>query len=147
VIDLGHEEPTLLLTNDLRSSPARLLTRYARRMLIENGIAEAIHFFHLDALSSMVGLKVDFDLQITLMASSLYHLLALRLADAYRRATAKKIFHNLLDVAGFVEIERRQIVVTLDKRAHNPYLVDSGLADQPTPMPWCGGRKLVIQFA
>ena len=147
VIDLGHEEPTLLLTNDLRSSPARLLTRYARRMLIENGIAEAIHFFHLDALSSMVGLKVDFDLQITLMASSLYHLLALRLADTYRRATAKKIFRNLLDVSGFVEIERRQVVVTLDKRAHNPYLVDSGLADQPTPMPWCGGRKLVIEFA
>jgi hypothetical protein len=28
-------------------------------MLIENGISEAIQFFHLDALSSMVGLKVS----------------------------------------------------------------------------------------
>jgi len=37
--------------------------------------------------------------------------------------------------------------VTLDKRAHNPYLVASGLADQPTPMPWFGGTKLIIQFA
>ena len=147
VINLGHEQPTLLLTNDLRSSPARLLDRYARRMLIENGIAEAIQFFHLDALSSMVGLKVDFDLQITLMASSLYRLLASRLAEPYRRATAKKLFSNLLDVGGVVEIERRHIVVTLDKRAHNPYLVDSGLADPRTPMPWCGGRRLVIQFA
>jgi len=98
VIDLGHEEPTLLLTNDLRTSPARLITRYARRMLIENGIAEAIHFFHLDALSSMVGLKVDFDLQITLMASSLYRHWADRLAEPYRRAMAKKIFTDLLDV-------------------------------------------------
>ena len=53
-----------------------LITRYAQRMLIENGIAEAIQFFHLDALSSMVGLKVDFDLQITLMGSALYRLLA-----------------------------------------------------------------------
>ncbi len=147
VIDLGHEEPTIVLTNDLRSSPARLITRYARRMLIENGIAEAIHFFHLDALSSMVGLKVDFDLQITLMASSLYRLLAERLADPYRRATAKKIFSNLLDVGGAVEIEPRQVVVTLDKRAHNPYLVDSRLADEPTPMPWLGRKKLLIQFA
>ena len=67
VIDLGHEEPTVILTNDFRSNPATLITRYAQRMLIENGIAEAIHFFHIDALSSMVGLKVDFDLQITLM--------------------------------------------------------------------------------
>jgi hypothetical protein len=147
VIDLGHEEPTILLTNDLRSSPARLIIRYAQRMLIENGIAEAIQFFHLDALSSMVGLKVDFDLQITLMASSLYRLLAHHLASEYQRATAKKIFNNLLDVGGVVEIDRRQVVVTLDKRAHNPYLVDSGLADQPTPMPWLGNRKLQIEFA
>ncbi len=147
VIDLGHEEPTIVLTNDLRSPPARLITRYARRMLIENGIAEAIHFFHLDALSSMVGLKVDFDLQITLIASSLYRLLAERLAEPYRRATAKKIFSNLLDVGGAVEITRHEVLVTLDKRAHNPYLVDSGLAQEPITMPWFGRKKLVIQFA
>ena len=34
-----------------------------------------------------------------------------------------------------------------DKRAHNPYLVASGLADQPTLMPWFGDKKLIIQFA
>ncbi len=147
VIELGHEEPTIVLTNDLRASPASLITRYAKRMLIENGIAEAIHFFHLDALSSMVGLKVDFDLQITLMASSLYRLLARHLADEYQRATAKKLFQNLLDVGGQVEVAPREVFVTLDKRAHNPYLVDSGLADRPTPMPWFGHKKLVIDFA
>ena len=147
IIELGHEDPTLLLTNDFLATPACLITRYARRMLIENGIAEAIGFFHIDALSSMVSLKVDFDLQITLMASSLYRLLAQRLAEEYRRATAKKIFNSLLDVGGGVEITRSEIIVTLDKRAHNPYLVDSGLADRPTVMPWLGRRKLVIRFA
>jgi hypothetical protein len=147
VIDLGHEEPTLILTNDFRSKPAGLITRYARRMLIENGIAEAIQFFHIDALSSMVGLKVDFDLQITLMGSSIYRLLAQRLAEEYRRATAKKIFNSLLDVGGLVEIDPKQITVTLDKRAHNPYLADAGLADQRTPMPWLGNRDLVIRLS
>ena len=44
ILDLGHEEPTLLLTNDLNATPSHLITRYAQRMLIENGIAEAIHF-------------------------------------------------------------------------------------------------------
>ena len=116
-------------------------------MLIENGIAEAIHFFHLDALSSMVGLKVDFDLQITLMGSALYRLLAQQLAAEYRRATAKTIFNNLLDVGGLVEIEDRHITVTVDKHAHHPYLVDSKLADQPTPMPWLGKRELILRFA
>lgn len=147
ILDLGHEDPTILLTNDMHASPSALITRYAQRMLIENGIAEAIHFFHIDSLSSMVGLKVDFDLQLTLAASSLYRLFARQLPENYHHATAKVLFDSLLDVSGTVQIEHHQITVILDKRAHNPYLVDSGLADQPTPMPWLGGRKLVIEFA
>ncbi len=147
VIDLGHEEPTVILTNNFRATPAALITRYAQRMLIENGIAEAIHFFHIDALSSMVGLKVDFDLQITLMAASLYRLLAQRLAQPYQKATAKKIFNTLLDLGGRIRIEETHLTVTLDKRAHNPYLVDSGLADQPTQIPWFGNKTLLIRFS
>jgi hypothetical protein len=80
VTELGHEDPTILLTNNFAIQCSALVTRYAQRMLIENGISEAIQFFHLDALSSMVGLKVDFDLQITLMAYSLYRLMATRIA-------------------------------------------------------------------
>lgn len=146
IIELGHEEPTVLLTNHLRTAPATLVTRYAQRMLIENGISEAIQFFHLDALSSMVGLKVDFDLQITLMASSLYRLMAEKIGREYERAQAKRIFRNLLDVSATVQIEEEQVTVRLDKRAHNPYLVASGLADEPTPMPWFGGKNLLIRF-
>src|SRR6185437_8133010 len=135
VIDLGHEEPTILLTNNLRTSCPKLVTRYAQRMLIENGISEAVQFFHLDALSSMIGMKVDFDLQITLMASALYRLLANRIGRQYQQATAKKIFRNLLDVSATVEVLEHEVVVTLDKRTHNPFLVASGLADEPTPSP------------
>jgi hypothetical protein len=147
VIDLGHEEPTILLTNNLRSGCATLVTRYAQRMLIENGISEAIQFFHLDALSSMIGMKVDFDLQITLMASALYRLLANRIGREYQHATAKKIFRNLLDVSATVEVREREVIVTVDKRAHNPYLVASQLAGEPTPMPWFGDKHLAIRFS
>ena len=147
VTALGHAEPTLLLTNDLRTGCAALVTRYAQRMLIENGISEAIQFFHLDALSSMVGLKVDFDLQITLMASALYRLMAARIGQGYERAQAKKLFRNLPDLSATVRIEATEVTVTLDKRAHNPYLVASGLAEEPTPMPWFGGKQLRLRFA
>jgi hypothetical protein len=146
VIDLGHEEPTILLTNNEKITPAALVTRYAQRMLIENGIAEAVQFFHLDALSSMVGLKVDFDLQITLMASTLYHLLAKKVGTGYDHAQAKTLFRNLLDVSATVAIEPQRVVVTLDKRAHSPFLVKSRLADTPTPMPWFGNKALHLQF-
>jgi hypothetical protein len=147
VTDLGHEEPTIILTNDLKSECASLVTRYAHRMLIENGIADAIQFFHLDSLSSMVGLKVDFDLQITLMASSLYRLMAKRIGREYERLTAKRLFRLLLDVSATVTVEQKQVTVVIDKRAHNPYLVASGLTREPTPMPWFGNKRLAITFA
>jgi len=40
VIDLGHEEPTVLVTNNLKIGQAALITRYAQRMLIENNISD-----------------------------------------------------------------------------------------------------------
>lgn len=147
VTDLGHEDPTIVLTNNFVIPCPALVTRYAQRMLIENGISEAIQFFHIDALSSMVGLKVDFDLQITLMAGSLYRLMAEKIAREYERAQAKKLFRNLLDVSATVTITENQVLVTLDKHAHNPYLVASGLANEPTPMPWFGNKELVVTFA
>jgi hypothetical protein len=147
VIELGHEEPTVLLTNHWRLSCPALVTRYAHRMLIENGISEAIQFFHLDALSSMVGLKVDFDLQLTLMASSLYRLMAGRIGRDYERAQAKKIFRNLLDVSATITVTEPKVIVRLDKRAHNPFLLASGLTQEPTPMPWFGDKRLIIEFS
>jgi len=146
VIDLGHEEPTLLLTNQLRRSPVQLITRYAQRMLIENGIAAAIDFFHLDALSSMVGLKVDFDLQLTLMASSLYRLMAKQVGREFRRATPRTLFRKLFDVPGQVIITKDSIIVELARRAHNPLLVAAGFADQRIPVPWLGDKQLTLRF-
>ena len=147
VMELGHEEPTVLLTNHRKLGPVELVTRYAQRMLIENGISEAVQFFHIDALSSMVGMKVDFDMQLTLMASSLYRMMARRIGREYSHAQAKTVFRNLLNVSGKVEITANSVIVTLDKRAHNPYLVASGLAEKTIPMPWFGNKTLHLQFA
>jgi hypothetical protein len=147
VIELGHEEPTVILTNNFKIHCPSLVTRYAQRMLVENGIADAVQFFHVDALSSLVGLRVDLDLQSTLIASALYRLLAEKVGGLYRKAEAKTIFHQLLDVAADVVIEQERVLVTLHKRSHNPYLVASRLADQPTPMPWFGNKQLFIRFA
>jgi hypothetical protein len=69
ITDLGHDEPTILLTNDTRSTVKQLITRYAKRMLIENALADAVRFFHIDALSSSVGFKVDFDMALLVLAS------------------------------------------------------------------------------
>lgn len=81
----------MLLSNHLERTCPDLVTGYAQRLLIENGISKAIQFFHPDALSSMVGLKVDSGLQSTLMAGSLYRLMAARIGREYERAQAKKL--------------------------------------------------------
>jgi hypothetical protein len=45
-------------------------------MLIENALSDAVRFFHIDALSSAVGLKVDFDMAMSERHSGLCQTLA-----------------------------------------------------------------------
>jgi transposase len=144
--DLGHEEPTLLLTNQMRRSPATLVKRYAQRMLIENGIEDGVNFFHMDALSSAVAMKVNCDVQLTLMASSLYRLLAQRVGHGYETAKSRHLFRDLIDATASIHIGDREIVVQYQKRAHNPLLVAAGFADSATRVPWLGRRTLRFQF-
>ena len=126
IADLGHEEPTFLITNQLKASAPKLIKRYAQRMLIENGIEDGIDFFHMDALSSAVAMKVNCDLQLTLMASSLYRLLASQIGNGYESAKSRHIFRDLIDATATVSISERDIDVSFQKRAHNPFLIAAG---------------------
>lgn len=146
ILDLGHEEPTVLLTNQLHPSPTKLIERYAQRMVIENRIAEAIDFFHMDALSSAVPMKVNCDLQLTLMASSLYRLLGGRLGNGYEVARADHLFRDFVKAAAHVSVTDQEILVRFQKRAHNPYLVEAGLERTRVTVPWLGGKRLRLQF-
>ena len=143
--DLGHDEPTILVTNDLTSTPKKIITRYAQRMLIENGLADSVDFFHLDALSSAVALNVDFDVLLTVLASGIYRLFA-RALRGYERAQARQVFRRFLDTTARVVIADDAITVTLPRRAHNPILLDAGVIGPPTKIPWWGGRKLVVDI-
>jgi transposase len=145
ITDLGHEEPTLLLTNQLRRSPAKLLERYARRMLIENNIEDGVSFFHMDSLSSAVALKVNCDVQLTLMASSLYRYLAQKIGHGYETAKSAHLFRDFIDATATIDIDRQAIRVTFQKRAHNPLLMAAGFAQTDVRVPWLG-RRLRLLF-
>ena len=142
VTDLGHEDPTLLLTNQLRRSPQTLITRYARRMLIENNIQDGIDFFHMDALSSAVAMKVNLDLQLTLMASALYRLLASQIGNGYQTAKSRHLFRDFIDATAKVSISKKSIEVRFQKRAHNPLLIAAGFGKIDRAVPWLEGRSL-----
>ncbi len=146
VTDLGHDKPTLLLTNQLDAKPAELVDRYARRMVIENAIAESIDFFHMDALSSAVPLKIDADLQFTVMAGTLYRLLGRRLGHGHERMRARQLFERFVRTAATVRIHEHSVEVRLGRRAHNPLLLAAGFGDDRPAIPWLGNKtlKLVI---
>ena len=113
---MGHEDPTLLLTNQLKRSASHLIGRYAQRMLIENNIEDGIDFFHMDALRSAVAMKVNCDLQLTLMASSLYRLLAVRVGNGYETVKSRHLFLDLIDATADITITEAQVVVKFQKR-------------------------------
>jgi hypothetical protein len=142
--DLGHEQPTILLTNDTKSSLKSIITRYARRMLIENGLSDCVDFFHLDALSSAVALNVDFDVLLTVIASGIYRLFA-RGLRGYERAQARQIFRRFLDTTARVVITDHDVTVRIPRRAHNPILIDAGVFRAATRIPWWDGRKLRLE--
>ena len=146
VADLGHEEPTIVLTNQRKRSAAILIGRYAQRMLIENGIADGVDFFHMDALSSVVAMKVDCDLQLTLMASSLYRLLGESLGNGYATAKSQHIFRDFINAVATVTISEKNIQVRFQKRAHNPLLLAAGFDQNHPKVSWLGGKRLQLVF-
>jgi hypothetical protein len=145
IAELGHEEPTLLLTNQLRRSAPKLIQRYAQRMLIENNIEDGVNFFHLDALSSAVALKVNCDVQLTLMASSLYRHLGQRIGNGYETVKSRHLFRDFIDATAALEIDERAITVRYQKRAHNPLLLAAGFDQAEIRVPWLG-KRLRFQF-
>jgi hypothetical protein len=146
VTDLGHEEPTLLLTNQLKRSPSHVIGRYAQRMLIENNIEDGVDFFHMDALSSAVAMKVNCDLQLTLMASSLYRLLAVRIGHGYEVAKSRHLFRDFIGAGAELSITKREIVARFAKRAHNPLLIAAGFDKTDVKVPWLGNKQLRLVF-
>lgn len=114
-------------------------------MLIENGLAASVDFFHLDALSAAIRIKVDFDVMLTEIASGLYRMIA-RLLPGFEAAKARQVFRHFLDVPAQIEIREYQIEVTFPKRAHNPLLIAADFAEKTTAIPWWSNYNLVLRF-
>jgi len=142
---LGHEQPTLFLTNDSKTKAAELVERYARRMLIENGIAENVGFFHLDALCSAIAIQVDLDVMLTLIANGLYRHLARQLVG-FETAQPKQIFRRFLNTPARVTITPEQVRVRIRRVAHHPILLNSGALEATPVVPWWGERTLHLEI-
>jgi transposase-like protein len=141
---LGHDAPTVLITNYRDATPKALLERYARRMTIEQRLAEAIRSFHLDALSSAVPLNVDLDVVLSVLAGAVCAALRRRL-PGYQSATPDTLQRRFLHTSGLILNRGDHVVVRLNRRTYSPVLRQ---ADVPQiAVPWWGGRHLRLDYA
>jgi transposase len=145
VTGLGREQPTVIITNDQQATPRDLIGRYARRMTIEQRLAEIIRAFCADALSSTVNLNVDLDVMLAVLAQALLAALRARL-PGYATVSPDTIQRRFLETPGQIITTGHTITVRLERRAYSPVLRK---ADLPTtsPVPWLGNRTIRYELA
>lgn len=112
-------------------------------MLIENTIADAVNFFHFDALAAAVRLRIHLDAQLALMTSGQYRLLANLRADRFRAAEPASPIRKFVEASAMVDISEERIEVTPGRRTHNPHPIHAAYADT-TSIPWLDNRHLMI---
>jgi transposase len=143
VAGLGHEQPTILITNNHDLPTKKIIEKYARRMNIEQRLAEAIRSFGLDALAGAVPLNIDLDVALSVLAHTVCAALRRRL-PGYASATPDTLQRRFLSTGGIIEHHANQITVQLDRRTYSPVLRQ---ADLPAvEVPWWGGRTLNFTY-
>jgi hypothetical protein len=141
----GRELPMNLITNDEKSTPKELLTHYAKRWRVENNIQENVDFFNLNALSSPVVVKVDFDIALTLISNTLYKIFAEK-TKWFKSSKSKTISRNFINSKAAIELEDHQVKVTFAKKSYNPVLIDWINSLENITIPWWNNKKIVYDF-
>ena len=141
----GREKPAFLISNDFAAPTELLVGNYARRWRVENVIAEAVKFFNLNALSSPILVKVHFDVVMTMIADTLYSLLARKLRG-FENCDASKIYRLFVKGKARVSLSSQKLTVTFPRRAHNPILRSVSWQQLPQSLSWLNGAGLELKF-
>lgn len=141
----GHEKPAFLITNDFDIPVELLVSNYARRWRVEKVISEAVKFFNLNALSSPILVKVHFDVIMTMVADTLYTMLAQKLRG-FEHCDADKVFRHFVRGKGKIRTAGNNVTVTFPKKAHNPILRNVPWHRLPNKLSWLQDVNLDLDF-
>ena len=145
VTGLGREAPTVAIANNYDLATKAMIEYYARRMSIEDRLAEIIRAFHADALSSAVNLNVDLDIMLCVLAQALTAAVRVRL-PGYANAAPDTIQRRFLDTPGEIITNGDTVTIRLKRRAYSPVLRQADLPPDTT-VPWWDNRTLHYEFA
>jgi len=143
ITGLGHDQPTLLLTNRPAPPARQVIHAYARRMNGEQRLAEAIQSFGLDALAGAVSLSVDLDIVLSVLAHTLCAALRHRLPGYHAPPDTPQ--RRFLNTGGTILNRGPEIVIRLNLRTYSPVLRQASLPETIT-VPWSGGRTLRYEY-
>ncbi len=143
--DHGREEPTFLITNNFDIGLENLGLQYANRWLIENKFSELVNFFNLNALSSPFMIRIYFDVVLTIVADTLYRLLA-RDLKRFEDCTPKTIFTDFINCGCKGVIVGDDIIIRMKKKATTPLFKSSEIFQKSYPVPWLGNKKLRYEW-
>jgi hypothetical protein len=143
--ELGRPTPTLFLTDNETATGRDIITRYIARNSIENDLGINVNFFHLDCLASEVRLNVHADVVMTILANGCYRWLSQRLKGC-AAMEPKHLYRKFVETGGHLNVRGEEIVVSLDRRSHNPILAQAALDSTPRPIPWLAGKHLRFEF-
>jgi transposase len=141
----GHERPAFLISNDFDTPLELLVGNYARRWRVENIIAEAVKFFHLNALSSPILIKVHFDVLMTMAADTIYNMLAQKLRG-FEQCDAPKIYRHFIKGKANINVKGDKLTVTFPRKAHNPILRAVPWHRLPMSLSWLNSVNLDLKF-
>ena len=143
--ELGRPTPTLFLTNNETATGRDIVVRYIARNSIENDLGINVNFFHLNCLASEVRLNVHADVVMTVLANGCYRWLSQRLKGC-ADMQPKHLYRKFVETGGHLQIRGDEIVVSLDRRSHNPVLAQAALDANPRTIPWLGEKHLRFEF-
>ena len=126
-LGLGRDAATVIITDEHQVTIRNLISQYARRMTIEQRLAEIIRSFCADALSSTVNLNVDLDIMLAVLAQALLAAFRTRLGAGYHAATPDTLQRRFLDSSGTITVTSDQVTVRIDRRAYSPVLRQASL--------------------
>ena len=141
----GHEKPVFLISNDFDSPLELVVGNYSRRWRVENAISEAVKFFNLNALSSPILVKVHYDVIMTMIADTLYSMLAKNLRG-FEDCDAPKLYRHFVKGKGKIVAKNGNLSVIYPKRAHNPILRAVPWHRMPSVLNWLDDANLQLIF-
>ncbi len=139
----GRRKPTFIITNNDKLSINKILEVYAKRWRIENKFSELVEFFSLNSLSSPLMIRIHFDILMTLIADTLYHIFANDLRR-FEHHDAKTTFRKFINMPGHVVYDGNRFLVKIRKRAYTPVLKNVEKLNKPIKIPWLKGKTVQI---